>query len=53
MRLHDIGKASFPEVMSADDPEEGGVLSFAMPLIDQILTGYIILFFPSRNHRHE
>jgi hypothetical protein len=44
--FEDGGEAALPEEMAADDPKESGVVSFAVPEANQILTSYIILFFP-------
>lgn len=44
--FEDGGQAALPEEMAADDPKESRVLSFIVPEANQILTSYIILFFP-------
>ena len=46
MGFKDGGKATLPEEMAADHPKESRVFSFTMPKTNQILTSYIILFFP-------
>jgi rRNA pseudouridine-1189 N-methylase Emg1 (Nep1/Mra1 family) len=50
MRLHNRGQAALPKEIAADDSEECCVVAGCVPSSDQILTGYIILFFPCRNH---
>lgn len=46
MGFKDGGEAALPEEMAADDPKESRVISLIVPKTNQILTSYIILFFP-------
>jgi hypothetical protein len=46
MRLHDGGEAAHAEEVAAESAKKGAVLALPLPSAHQILTRYIILFFP-------
>lgn len=46
MRFHYGGQAAHAEEVAAESAKNGAVLALALPSAHQILTRYIILFFP-------